>query len=196
MAFPASPSNNDVHKEGNRAFVYDSALGVWDQVRESDSLVVDFLPMRADTTVLTSSDTFPAGHVLQVVNGKNNTQIGKNDTAEFVITTATITPTNSSSKFLVKGVVMGVQAGTTTSARLNIYLQRNGVTKQNSGANFWIAIDYRQGGFAIEMMDRPGGTSTITYALAGGWPTHSSVSYVNKDGNSGYSTISVMEIAG
>ncbi len=37
MAFPTSPSNNQVHKEGNRAFVYDSALGVWDQVRETDS---------------------------------------------------------------------------------------------------------------------------------------------------------------
>ena len=36
MAFPASPSNNDVHKEGNRAFVWDSTLGVWDQVREAD----------------------------------------------------------------------------------------------------------------------------------------------------------------
>jgi len=36
MAFPTSPSNNQVHKEGNRAFVYDSALGTWDQVRETD----------------------------------------------------------------------------------------------------------------------------------------------------------------
>ena len=37
MAFPTSGlSNNQVHKEGNRTFVYDSALGVWDQVRETD----------------------------------------------------------------------------------------------------------------------------------------------------------------
>ena len=37
MAFPTSGlSNNQVHKEGNRSFVYDSALGVWDQVRETD----------------------------------------------------------------------------------------------------------------------------------------------------------------
>ena len=35
MAFPTSSlTNNQVHKEGNRAFVYDSALGVWDQVKE------------------------------------------------------------------------------------------------------------------------------------------------------------------
>ena len=37
MAFPTSGlTNNLVHKEGNRAFVYDSALGVWDQVRETE----------------------------------------------------------------------------------------------------------------------------------------------------------------
>ena len=37
MAFPTSSlTNNQVHKEGNRTFVYDSALGVWDQVREAD----------------------------------------------------------------------------------------------------------------------------------------------------------------
>ena len=39
MAFPTSPSNNQVHKETGqqRAFVYDSALGTWDQVRENIS---------------------------------------------------------------------------------------------------------------------------------------------------------------
>ena len=39
MAFPTSGlSNNQVHKEGNRAFVYDSTLGVWDQVRETNRI--------------------------------------------------------------------------------------------------------------------------------------------------------------
>ena len=39
MAFPTSPSNNQVHKETgtNRTFVYDSAAGVWDQVKEAQS---------------------------------------------------------------------------------------------------------------------------------------------------------------
>ena len=36
MPFPTSPSNNDVHKVGNRAFTYDSTLGTWDQVKETD----------------------------------------------------------------------------------------------------------------------------------------------------------------
>ena len=39
MAFPTSPSNNQVHRESgsNRTFVYDSTLGVWDQVKEAQS---------------------------------------------------------------------------------------------------------------------------------------------------------------
>ena len=39
MAFPTNPSNNDIHKETgtNRTFVYDSALGVWDQVKEAQA---------------------------------------------------------------------------------------------------------------------------------------------------------------
>ena len=34
MAFPTSPSNNQVHKEGARTWVYDSSLGTWDQIRQ------------------------------------------------------------------------------------------------------------------------------------------------------------------
>ena len=60
MAFPSSPSNNQVHKEGNRAFVYDSTLGVWDQVRETD---------RTENKILSgdigSGVTFPTGHIVQ-----------------------------------------------------------------------------------------------------------------------------------
>ena len=60
MAFPTSPSNNQVHKEGNRAFVYDSTLGVWDQVRETD---------RTENKILSgdigSGVTFPTGHIVQ-----------------------------------------------------------------------------------------------------------------------------------
>ena len=59
MAFPTSPSNNQVHKEGNRAFVYDSVLGVWDHVREADRGV-------SETLNLTSDVQFPSGKVNNV----------------------------------------------------------------------------------------------------------------------------------
>ena len=42
MAFPASPSNNQVHKETNgHTYVYDSALGTWDRV--SDVTAIEHL---------------------------------------------------------------------------------------------------------------------------------------------------------
>ena len=69
MPFPASPSNNDVHKVGNRAFTYDSTLGTWDQVREVERTENKLLSGEiggAVTGTLGSEVTFPAGHVLQV----------------------------------------------------------------------------------------------------------------------------------
>ena len=39
MAFPASPSDNQVHKETNgRSYVYDSTLGTWDRISAADAL--------------------------------------------------------------------------------------------------------------------------------------------------------------
>ena len=62
MAFPTSSlTNNQVHKEGNRAFVYDSALGVWDQVRETDKTENEILQTR-----ISNEATFPAGHIIQL----------------------------------------------------------------------------------------------------------------------------------
>ena len=71
MPFPASPSNNDVHKVGNRAFAYDSALGTWDQVRETDrteNKVLSGELSGAVTKTFTKRDTFPPGHIIQTVN--------------------------------------------------------------------------------------------------------------------------------
>ena len=37
MAFPASPSNNQIHKEKNgKSYVYDSTLEVWDRLADAD----------------------------------------------------------------------------------------------------------------------------------------------------------------
>ena len=76
MAFPASPSNNQVHKEGDKTFVYDTALGggsvgVWDQVKEANSQetgsITNTTLGSGITGTLGSGVTFPAGHVVQVV---------------------------------------------------------------------------------------------------------------------------------
>ena len=75
MAFPTSPSNNQVHKEGNRTFVWDSTLGTWDQVKETDSIsagagggVGNFLGGTIGSDVigtLGTGLTFPTGHIIQ-----------------------------------------------------------------------------------------------------------------------------------
>ena len=73
MAFPTSGlTNNQVHKEGNRAFVYDSTLGVWDQVKEVNRTVNKiYSPSVGGNTI------FPKG---QVINVQHNTFTGNADT--------------------------------------------------------------------------------------------------------------------
>ena len=69
MAFPTSGlSNNQVHKEGNRAFVYDSTLGVWDQIRETDSTENRIIDGEIGSNV-----RFPPGHIIQMVGHTDNT---------------------------------------------------------------------------------------------------------------------------
>ena len=85
MAFPTSPSNNQVHKEGNRAFVYDSALGVWDQVKETDRTENKLLQGEIATGV-----TFPAGKIIQtttVTHGSTTTNcnVGNNTWTDTVV---------------------------------------------------------------------------------------------------------------
>ena len=88
MAFPTSPSNNDVHKEGNRAFVWDSTLGTWDQIKETkgtESEVGGGALGNISSGTLSSNVTFPPGHVIQTTQRKNN--------YNFSTTSSTVIPT-------------------------------------------------------------------------------------------------------
>jgi hypothetical protein len=59
MAFPTSSlTNNQVHKIGNRRWVYDSTLGVWDKVAANDTNI-------SDQTGTLGGVTFPTGMVLK-----------------------------------------------------------------------------------------------------------------------------------
>ena len=83
MAFPTSGlTNNQVHKEGNRAFVYDSTLGVWDQVRETDRTENKILQGEIGAGVSLTNATFPAGHVIQVVTNTTNSYVTSSGTTE------------------------------------------------------------------------------------------------------------------
>jgi hypothetical protein len=101
MAFPASPSNNQVHKEGNRAFVYDSTLGVWDQVREADSAENEILSGNIDGGTIGAGVTFPAGHVIQTTTATTSTSATYNQNTWAHVLSVSITPKFSNSKIMV-----------------------------------------------------------------------------------------------
>ena len=74
MPFPASPSDNDVHKENNRSFVWDNTLEVWDQLRDAPDTIsilgsdkgLDNVTLGSSVTgTLGSSVVFPAGHIIR-----------------------------------------------------------------------------------------------------------------------------------
>ena len=75
MAFPTSPSNNDVHKEGNRAFVYDSALGVWDQVRETDRTEHKILQGEIGAGVSLPADVMVKNYNTTLAQGYSNSAV-------------------------------------------------------------------------------------------------------------------------
>jgi len=109
MAFPTSPSNNQVHKEGNRAFVYDSTLGTWDQVRETD---------RTENKILSgeigSSVSLPTGTVVQVVTTLYaGTAIAVGQTfASIPDITLKFSPKSSSNKIMVQIWYQGLYTAT------------------------------------------------------------------------------------
>jgi hypothetical protein len=72
MAFPTSGLvNNLVHKEGNRSFVYDSATGVWDRVREADTSNLDIQSGTIGPLVTGGAGlvTTPLSHRNMIING-------------------------------------------------------------------------------------------------------------------------------
>ena len=169
----------------------------------TDAKLASTLDLSGKTVTYGLDDSdMPAGSVIQVVHAEYSTQISSTNNSDFDIVTVNITPKSNTSKFLVRGIIMGVQRGTVGNARLNGILKRvvGGTATQLTlaGANFWMfdTQNFRHGGFSIDDLDSPATTSQITYKLSGSWADHSNPSYVNKDGNSGNSTITVMEIVG
>ena len=98
MAFPTSGlSNNQVHKEGNRAFVYDSALGVWDQVKETSRTENKIFSGEIGADV-----TFPAGHLINITHITKHWS-GNAYTSGTIIPVETIfTPLAATNNILIK----------------------------------------------------------------------------------------------
>ena len=217
MAFPTtSLVNNQVHKEGNRAWVYDAPAGVWDQVTE-----VDTPPNHLHAGV-----TFPAGHVLQVKSTtlRNVFSVAGEAFVSIGGLTAAIIPTSTSSKVLIMITIGRASAnparGSTVAFRIERLagssMQDIGVGKQTAGsqleASFVIKCDsntnYSPGGFSTSFLDSPATNQLRTYGLAmvAEGATNASIAVINRSylGSTGadiynaisQSTITVMEIAG
>ena len=172
MAFPTSSlTNNQVHKEGNRAFVYDSTLGVWDQVREAD--ITDGKNLHGE---IGGGVTFPSGHVLQTISTSMGDRLNIADTdpdswIDIAGLSVQITPSSSSNKILVFASVKGnagqsvacflrtmrdstaVGIGNTSGSRSRVSAALKEITAYDIGSTDW------------NFLDSPAATSTLTYKI-------------------------------
>ena len=155
----------------------------------------------------------PAGSVLQVVSAT------KTDNQSFSLSTGTladiadlsvsITPTSATSKILV---IFTVHMGcTTTTSNPYVVLDRNGTnillgnsvgsrTRATATAGFMASSDYTLASVSQNFLDSPATTSSVTYKLrAGGYASRTfyvnSTAVNNSEGNTGTSSITVMEVA-
>ena len=139
------------------------------------------------------------GAVLQVKQAENASQITQSSSADFDIVTVSLTPTAVGNKIFIFGCVMGVQNGSgSNNTRLLCRVVRDSTNLMNSEANHWLqgtSTVMRHGGLSINYIDTAPSTNATTYKLVGYWSdTGGSQCFVNKDNNSGSSTITVMEV--
>ena len=149
-------------------------------------------------TVLTSATTtgFPAGSVIQVVQGQLTTQASTTSTS-FVDTglSASITPSSASSKILVM-YSAGTGSSSTAGGAVNRILRGateillQGVAYSGAGSVYGTA--------SATYLDSPATTSSVTYKIQQASQSASSTAFFNSDFGSftgERATITLMEIA-
>ena len=146
-----------------------------------------------------TSALMPAGSILQVKQAESSSQITQSSSADFDIVTVSLTPTAVGNKIFIFGSVMGIQnGGGSNNTRLLCRVVRDSTNLMNSEANHWLqgtSTVMRHGGLSINYIDTAPSTNATTYKLVGYWSdTGGSQCFVNKDNNSGSSTITVMEV--
>ena len=143
--------------------------------------------------------TMPTGSILQVKQAESSSQITQTTSTDFNIVTVSLTPTAVGNKIFIFGSVMGIQNGSgNQNTRFQCKVIRDSTALMISDANHWLqgsTTVLRHGGFSINYIDTAPSTNATTYKLVGYWSdTGSSQCFVNKDNNSGSSTITVMEV--
>jgi hypothetical protein len=163
-------------------------------------------------TGLSAVQNLPAGTVKQIVSSTLTTSVTfSSATMTDTGLTVTLTPTNSSSKFLI--IALGIMGGTTGATSLALNIVRNGtaidISTASTTANFTsVAVSpnaLHSSPFAIEYLDSPATASAITYKIQAQNQSGYTM-YLNRNAalnttsdtyGGGYtSTLVVMEIAG
>jgi hypothetical protein len=164
------------------------------------TLYVDNIAPNLQSKISAPNLQLPSGSVVQVVTVSTSTQVQTSSSTDTDTgLTASITPTSTSSKILVIATVMGVYRHTdSASTRVHLRLKRDGSTINDSGGNFSVnstSIPMR-GELSLSNLDSPNTTSSVEYKVMLSSDEGLSYVAVQKDGNSGTSSITLMEIAG
>jgi hypothetical protein len=143
-----------------------------------------------------------AGHVVQVVEGSSGTYHSFNNTDGWLDLTASITPTSTSSKILVKVHLDGVVREDDTGGYGKNLLYRNRGASQVLVAKFgypmgWQSVDNASGTTVYcQYFDSPSTTSATSYDIYWDQISSGAIQQFNRDGGAHTrSSIVLMEIA-
>ena len=168
MAFPTSGlTNNLVHKEGNRAFVYDSALGVWDQARETNENPNSDIQggINSNVTGTLAHGVLPVGCITQIGTvAHTHTQVNctSSGLVDWVGMSCTITPRSASNKIILLGSFATLASATSDSGNIVVFRDDGG------GFDSILAIAdyvYHGNNWSLNYLDSPGVTVAVTYKL-------------------------------
>ena len=178
MAFPTSPSNNQIHKEGNRVFVYDSALGSWDQVRDTADLGTGLRESMGTVVggTLSSGVTFPAGHVIQTATDYwQPPSQWSPGTATATPLSISFTPISSSSKLHLFAYFGMVNQTTTPTTRTLFNFHKGGTLLEPGGSSYGglylgentSGTNYYQDASVLLVISSYSGAATIDVRISG-----------------------------
>ena len=153
------------------------------------------------SAVLTTASTIaasalPAGSVLQIINATYSTETS-NSSSTYADTglTATITPTNASSKILVFACQVGLAKSNNEGLRLRLLRDATIIVQMETAAAFTnTTTTNRVGGSSATYLDSPATTSAVTYKTMFASSDNAASAQVQSGTNA--STITLMEIAG
>ena len=158
------------------------------------SSVLNAIPATANSVARTY---MPVGSVLQVVNATTSTQVST-ATSTFIDTglSATITPTNATSKILVLVTQSIRKSAGNLNNNMHLKVFRNSTDLGYIGYGLLYtgtAIDFYSSASG-NVLDSPATTSAVTYKTQFSSPSNTSAVYCQSD-NAGVSSITLMEIS-